>query len=382
MSNRLKLMVIAPWGERGGGAEVMLFGFLRHLDRSRFEPVVVFLSSGKLERDTAELGIRTIVLEPGRLRQPLRVAGTIRALIVLLRRERPSLLLNWSPKTQIYGGTAAALAGMRDRVLWWQHSVPKGHWLDRMATLLPAKAVGCSSQRSAEAQRTQWPQRPTFVVHPGVEERERLPDSEVLDLRRELGISSSASVAGIVGRLQPWKGQHHFIRAISEVRRRGHCLHGLVVGGEAFGLSTGYGSQLRDLVESLDLRDHVTFAGQVDDVRPYFQLMDLAISASAEEPFGIVLLEALALGIPVIAVSSAGPAEVLEPERSGLLVSSNHPHELAGAVESVLTDPHLRERLRSGGPERIREAFTVDHMTAKLEREIARLCPEAEGVEA
>jgi hypothetical protein len=134
----VKAVVTVPWGERLGGAENMLWAFLRRL-------------------------------ATGRLRDVRRLGASVRALASLMRAERPDLILNWIAKAQVYGGAAAALAGMSDRVVWWQHSVSDGHWLDRAATLVPACAVGCSSSAVAAAQASLRPRRRTFVVHPGVD---------------------------------------------------------------------------------------------------------------------------------------------------------------------------------------------------------------------
>src|SRR2546421_1494285 len=115
----MRIVIAMPWGERLGGAESMLWALLRHLDRSRVEPHVVALEPGPFEREIAGLGVRTTVVQAGRLRQPRRLVAAVRAVARLLDRERPDLILNWSPKTQLYGGPAARLAGLSDRVIWW-----------------------------------------------------------------------------------------------------------------------------------------------------------------------------------------------------------------------------------------------------------------------
>ena len=94
----------------------MMWTLLRHVDRSRLEPRIVFLESGPFEREVAALGLATHVIEAGRLRQPAKLARAVRALSGLVRRERPGVVLNWSPKTQLYGGLAG-LAGSTP-VLW------------------------------------------------------------------------------------------------------------------------------------------------------------------------------------------------------------------------------------------------------------------------
>ena len=235
----MKLLVTVPWGERAGGSENMLWTFLRHVDRSRIEPTVVFFQQGPFEHEVRDLGMQTVIIPSGRLRQLGRATRVIQAVRTVLRTEEPDLILNWSAKTQLYGGSAAASAHVADRVVWWQHGIPNGHWLDRLATALPARAVGCSSFQSSHAQARLRPCRPRFVIHPGIEAP---PGSETerSALRAELGVPEDRFVVGIVGRLQPWKGQHRLLGALAILRDAGHAVHGLIVGGNTLDLSPEY----------------------------------------------------------------------------------------------------------------------------------------------
>ncbi len=372
----MRIVVVMPWGERLGGAESMLWSLLRHIDRSRTQPHVMTLARGPFEREIAALGISTSVVPAGRLRQPRSAAGTVRAAARVMRQERPDLIVNWSPKTQLYGGSAARVAGMSDRVVWWQHGIPDGHWLDRLATTLPARAVGCSSRVAAEAQQRLWPHRPTFVVHPGIEPPDVASGSEVEELRVRLGIPAGRVVVGIVGRLQPWKGQDRLLRALALLRSRGHDVYGLVVGGDAYGLSPEYARGLEQLVTDLGLTDSVTMTGQVEHVSPCVQLMDVLVSASDAEPFGIVLLEAMALGVPVVAIASGGPLEIIDPGRSGLLAESIDPEALAHTLAGPVGDPGLRERLAEGGRRRASH-FSATRMAGELQDRLEELAGQA-----
>lgn len=369
-----RVLVVAPWGERKGGAENLLWSWVRHADRSLVRPAVVLLGPGPFEAELRDGGVPAWTIPTGRLRQPHRAAGAVRALAALLRRERPALILDWSAKAHLYGAAAARLAGMGDRLAWWQHGVPGDEWLDRLATRLPARAVLCSSHAGAQAQALLRPRRPTDVVHPGVETPRPPSLDDLLRARRAHGIPAEVPVVGMVARLQPWKGQEHMLRALALLRDRGVAVHGLVVGGEAFGASAGYAQTLRALAQQLGLDGQVSFTGQVDDPTALTCVMNVALNLSAAEPFGISLVEAMALGRAVVAVDSAGPREIVEDGVSGLLLPDAEPARVADALQRLLGDAELRRRLGEGARRRHREHFGVQGMAARISTRALELC--------
>jgi glycosyltransferase involved in cell wall biosynthesis len=371
MSDALRVLVCVPWRERLGGAEVMLWSVLKHSDARSVQYAVAFLEPGRFEEEVSELGVRTFRVPAGRLREPRAAALAIRQLRRIIRSEEPDLVLNWQAKAQLYGSPAAVAAGWGDRVVWWQHGVPDGHWMDRVATALPARAVGCSSHASATAQAAARPRRRTFVVHPGVETHEVRPVGE-----ETLGIGDEQPVVGIVGRLQPWKGQHRFLHALRLLHDSGCRAHGLIVGGSAHGFSPGYEQDLRALIAQLGLDDAVTMAGHVPDARPYVARMDVLVSASEREPFGIVLAEAMAQGVPAVAVSDAGPREIIESGVTGLLVPRPDHMLLSAAMRELLQDEERRRRMAVAARRAAVDRFGVRTMTRELELRLRAIAAE------
>jgi glycosyltransferase involved in cell wall biosynthesis len=364
----MRILVTVSWGRRLGGSEEMLQRALDGASAAGHEFDLVFLEPGPWAQELARAGFHVEVIAAGRLRQAHKVFLTIVRLARILRRRQPDLILNWMPKMHMYGAPAAMLAGMTGRMIWWQHGITRGEWVDRCATMLPTIAVGCSSRAAARAQAGLWPSRPTFVVAPGTG----------VPVRRSNGLPltlpSDVPAVGLVGRLQPLKGQDRLLRAQALLRRRGHRIHTVLVGGDAHGLSPEYASSLPALVDVLGLADEVTMTGQVPDAGPYIDQMDVLVNASdPPESFGIVLLEAMARGVAVVAVDSGAPGEFIEDGRTGVLARSAEPSALADALERVLESTDVRGGIGRAGRERFMEDFTDVAMCKRFYRQLESL---------
>ncbi|HYM46138.1 MAG TPA: glycosyltransferase [Solirubrobacteraceae bacterium] len=362
----MRILVTLPWGERLGGAEAMLQAVLDGARETGHEMELVFLEGGPWPEELIDAGFHVEILPAGKLRHVHRWLGTVLRLARMLRRRQPDLILNWAAKTQLYGSPAAVLAGMTGRVLWWQQGIPTGNWIDRCATVLPARAIGCYSQAAAAAQARLSPARPTFVVSAGA----HVAPTESEEV--SLGLPAGVPVVGLVGRLQPWKGQDRLLAAQALLRERGYPIHTLIVGGDAYGLSPEYAGSLPSLVSRLGLSGAVTMTGQVPDAGPYIDQMDILVNASDPEPFGIVLLEAMARGVAVVAVDSGGPAEFVEQGRTGMLAASGEPAALADALEPLLASPALRSELGEAGRERFLKDFTDVALRKRFFHELER----------
>jgi glycosyltransferase involved in cell wall biosynthesis len=405
----MRILVTVPWSERLGGAEAMLQSVLDGAREEGHELELVFFEPGLWPAALADAGFRVSVLPAGRLREIGRGGLTVARLARIFRSRRPDLILNWAAKTHFYGSTAAALVGMSDRVVLWQHSIPASARVDRLATLFPAVAIGCYCREAAEAQSRLFPRRPVFVVAPGTAAPGTTPrpssDAHSMsapDSAEDLGSadlsfpvdrslspgrssedpgrsSNDVPVVGLVGRLQPWKGQDRLLRAQALLRDRGLPFHTLIVGGDAYGLSPEYARSLPALAGRLGLADAVTMTGQVPDAGPYIERMDILVNASDPEPFGIVLLEGMARGVPVVAVDAGGPAEFVQHERTGILARSGEPEALADALAPLLASSELRRNLGGAGRELFGREFTDAAMRGRFFANLERLRGEREA---
>jgi len=169
--------------------------------------------------------------------------------------------------------------------------------------------------------------------------------------RARLGIAPGTPVLVLVGQITPWKGQEEAIRALAAVRRA-HPSATLLIVGEAKFVSratrydnVAYLGRLQELARELQLEDAVRFLGEQSPIGEVLRAGDVSLVPSWEEPFGRVVVEGMAMGLPVVATSAGGPAELIDDGVDGVLVAPRRPDALAAAITRLLDDPDLRGRI-------------------------------------
>ncbi len=156
-----------------------------------------------------------------------------------------------------------------------------------------------------------------------------------------------------VGRLHPAKGHDDLLRAVSVLVNRGRDVRLQIAGGGSDH------ARLENLIQELNITEHATLTGPLPetDVRALLESSDLFVLASHGEALGVVFMEAMAVGVPVIATRTDGAQEVVEDGVTGLLVGIQSPEEIALAIESLLDDPARRAEITARGLQRVRERF-------------------------
>ena len=379
----MKVAILMPLAEQRGGAEQLLRLFLRHAPGAPDAWPLVFFEPGPLVEEARALGFPVRVIRAGRLRQPVRYMRTVRQLARWFRQESLTLVLSWMGKAHLYGGVAARLAGIP--AVWFQHGIPaRDSWMDRWITRMPAVGVLACSEAAAAAQRRLRPVRPVAVVHPAAEltafDPDRLPAP--VEARRQLGLPESGPLIGMVGRLQRWKGMHTLVQAMPRILERHPEARAVIVGGR-HELEPDYEPWLRGLITRLGLQDRVWLAGFQKDIPLWMQAMDVVVHASDREPFGIVVVEAMALGKPVVAGAEGGPREIITEGVDGLLAPYEDAETLARQILRYLDDPAFARRVGEAARHRARdfspEAFAqrVLDVLQSFEEMPDRIAPEA-----
>lgn len=274
----------------------------------------------------------------------------------VLAGEEPLVTVHWSPRAHVYGTRARLLAGRDGPVAWVQHVIPSDFWLHQLANSFPARAVACVSSTVAGANRRLYPDRRAIVLHPGVD---YLPAPlGKAEVRVSLDVPSDAFLVGVVGRVEPWKGQDIAVHAVHLLHKRGLPAHALVVGETRSPTWPTFATEVKALVAQLGLGQHVSFTGHLGV--PLVAL-DVLVCSSRQEGFSLAVAEGMAAGLPVVATRCGGPEDLINDGANGLLVPTEDPVALAQAVTTLAREPTLAAQLAAAGRATWARRFTARH---------------------
>jgi len=203
-----------------------------------------------------------------------------------------------------------------------------------------------------------------------VDLKEFTPEGTKLDLDALSGLSAADEGAvrvGLVATLAWWKGHRVFLRALSEVPA-GVQVRGYYVGGALYRThAQGSLVALRDFASELGLGDRIGFTGVISEPAAAMRALDAVVHASTEpEPFGRVIVEAMACGKPVITTGLGGAAEIVKLGEFALLIDPTDPATLAAAIAKIARDRDLRHRLGSNGLSTARRYFGRERLAREL----------------
>jgi glycosyltransferase involved in cell wall biosynthesis len=267
----------------------------------------------------------------------------------------------------------------RKPIVWHLHDImssehfgPLQRFAVRWLVRLAVDHVVANSHASAASlvALTRCPPDAVPVVHNGVdlEEFSRADADDVGALRRRLGLPEDVYIAGLFGRLAPWKGQHIALEALARIPD----LHLVLVGSALFG-EQDYVEALHRQVARLGLASRVHFAGFRDDMPAWMKAVDVILHTSTEpEPFGRVIIEGMAAGRPVITAAAGGVIEIVRHRVNGWLVPPRDPVALAEAIETLRVAPEMANRLARTALDDVANRFSVEAYLEQMKRLLVR----------
>lgn len=268
---------------------------------------------------------------------------------------------------------ATAEAGGPPAIVHVRDCLPPG----RLSQLTYATlTAGCAlfvanSAHTAESIRSFVPSADVTIVHNPVDLERFAPERiDRPTARRSIGLSSWHFALGVIAQITPWKDQELAIRALGLLRDEHPEARLLLAGSAKFVAgatrldNVSYERGLHALIASLGLGKRVVFLGEREDVPEVIRALDVVLVPSWEEPFGRTVVEAMAMGVPVVATEVGGPSEIVVDGQSGRLLPPRRPEPWAAAIAELIDQPRLRGDLGAGGRQRSVDFSVPRHVEA------------------
>lgn len=373
-----------------GGAEVNLVELLAEArTHPPWKSIVACDPAGRLHDTLQTAGIETRPYGFDQALGTLRVVGTrfplagaLRSLRHLFRARRalrqvvaelrPRLVVSCTNKDHF----AAWPACHHERLpsIWWVNDVVSPdffpwparrafrHQAQRGASRLVVVSEFARRALLAEG----LPPEQVVTIHNGIP-LERYQPRDRGTLRRMLNLPESALLIGVLGRFTPWKGQELFVRLAEAWCRQSAVGHFALI-GHAFNEDQPFELHLRDLVRQHGLRERVHFIPFQRDVSAALADLDLLVHTSLKpEPFGRVIIEAMAAGVAVLAARDGGVPEIIQHWRNGLLATPGQLADYLPLLKTILEDPPLRARLAAEGRQSVVDRFSLNRVQAEFD---------------
>ena len=306
-------------------------------------PEFALCFDGRIATELRQTGAVVYQLKPVRTRDPRSVFRARKLLQGVLTAANFDIAICHSVWAQALFGPVIRNAGIP--LAFFLHDVARGtHWLERLAKRCPPDIVVCNSKFTATSSGTLYPLlQPHVVFCPVSLAPQKSTRAATESVRRLLDTADDAVVILQASRMQEWKGQRLLLESLERMKDdpRWVCW---IAGGAQRPSEIAYAQDLLALAAQLRIADRVRFLGQRDDVPALLNAADIFCQPNVgPEPFGIVLVEALAAGLPVVTTRMGGALEIVD-DACGRLASP-HPDAVADALRTLIRDPLLRAQL-------------------------------------
>lgn len=351
------LQLIESWGP--GGAEKVVLELAKRMDRSRFHPLVGLLHTGWLHQQLERYGIETFLLDNNYACDPI----FLWKLWKLVKDKGVDMIHSHEFTMNVYGALAARVAGIpslvtvhgsqyypdkkrRRKAYQWVASFPRTE-LVTVSRSLQKYFCGVTGVNPANV----------HTVYNGV-------DCSIFNGRgsREPYVQydkTAGPIIGTIGNLYPDKGHIFLIRAASLLAARLPSARILIIGK-----NTPFRSELESEAKKLNVEDNIQFLGFQEDVSSILKRLDIFVLPSLHETFSIAVIEAMAVGLPVIATRCGGPEEIIADGVNGVLVPPRDHQAIAEKMFLLLRDAELRQKVARKAREQVVKNYTLETMTS------------------
>ena len=351
-----------------GGAETVFLDIAQQLQLANYDNLAIIKGPGWVEEQLKLRGIRYCILKPhGFLSIPY-----YWQVYQLLKRENVALVhahllgstLTYSILTLLARLPLIATLHGRVDINPNERFVGIKQKIMRMGV---NKLIAVSRDLATYVeQRGLFPVNAIDVIYNGVDQT-RYTRRAAATLKTQLHIPSDSILIGSLGNVRPAKNYETLISAVNLLKKPE--LHFIIAGHKKKDLM----EQLQEQMESLGVTAQIHFIGFYDDTPGFLAQLDMFVLSSSSEGFSIATIEAMATGLPVIATRCGGPEEIVEHLKTGYLVPTEAPDQLAAAINHLQGHPRLAAELAKAGQEHVRNAFSLETMLQVYQQHYQRL---------
>lgn len=345
-----------------GGAEISLLAHIRKVDKQKY--TITLVCSELLLPYAQDIQGITIIPMQFYLLHRLNPLVLVRYLIMvwslirIIQGKHIDIVHTNSVKAHYVGSIASLLTGKR--CFLWMRDDTMNHFLFNIVRHVVYRIIFISAYIESIFGKS----ANTCVVHNGTEIYiQQISKEERLLLRRKYA-SDDMPILLCTERLVHWKGVHILLEALAQLTNNKYVC-----------LIIGSGKEQRDnaeeslyaLQKNLGLNDTVNFLGWRNDIAQFYQIADIFIHpVITPEPFGLVVIEAMAFGLPVIATDLGGPKEIITQGKNGILITPNDSSALAKQITYLLKSPQERKRIGENAQSTVMQTFTQEYETSQI----------------
>ena len=353
---------------RIGGAEKNIIALVTHLDKAKYEnKVVALMPGGELISKLRGCGIKAECLG---MKNKFDL-GAIFKLYRLIKDSKIDILHTYLFHANILGRVLGRLARVPVIISSIRVMERRRHhlWIDWLTNrMVDVETCVCEAVRKFTIEKGKIEPRKLVTIPNAIDVQQYELNMDVEQKKRELGLGSSHSILGVVGRLHKQKGHIYLLKAMRQIIKEYPGAVLLVMGDGPLRM------RLRQVCSKLLIHMYVKFLGLRHDIKEITALIDVFILPSLWEGMPNVLLEAMALGRPIVATRVGGVDEMIEDGTSGVLVPPADKKALAEAVIHLLGRPDKGRGLGQMARKQVARRFPIEGMVKRTEKLYEELC--------
>ena len=374
------------------GADKALLDLISGLDKTIFEPHVIWSNDRVLVKVLQEVGAKVSITAYPILR---RKSSTPKGIYLYGRHflRYSNAIIKYGKENKIdivHNNTTAVLEGayvakkLNVPLLWHIHEIivsPKMiyHFLSYVVSKNATKVIAVSEAVKEHYLASKfWKKNKGIdVIYNGVDSAHYVPYSheDIVALKEKYELPRDSKVIGMIGRVNAWKGQMDFLKAVEPILKNNKNIYAMMVGG-VFAGEEWRMEELISTVKKSTVAEQIIVRDYDPNTVDIYNLYDVFVLPSTNpEPFGMVVAEAMSCGKPVIGYKHGGVCEMVKTGYNGELAEVRNTDDLSRKIEKVILDGKLRERYSKNSLTRVREYFSRDTYVTKFEKKYRELVP-------